>query len=194
VLGCIMLGQFHGAQFRRSPYADRWQGEFGTTVLQQAYEDTPVFSTAEMALLMDIYQGLLDLVMRERLIRQGNLDLILPVIRRLEDNLSWSPTLEEAAEYIGRSPSSLTRQFRNITGKSFKKYLVRHKLDQADRMMREQPRKPLNEIAWELGYQDPLYFSRLYKKYRSRTPRQSRDEWRRREEVFMQPRAGSDNS
>lgn len=188
ILGCIMLGQFRRQSAKGSPYSDLWKKTLRNERLDAAYEETPLFPDRKIPLLMDLYQTLLDILSRERLIRHRDFDLIFPVTSRLELEPSWNPNLSEAAEAIGRSTSSVSRMFKNITGNSFKKYLIDYKMNQAERIMVDHPRKPLKEIAWELGYGDPLYFSRLFKGFWGISPRELREKRLQESESFFQSR------
>lgn len=188
ILGCIMLGQFRRKSAGESPYSGIWRERFGNSRLVEAYEETPEFSDRKIPVLMDIYQTLLDILSRERMIRHRDFDLILPITRRLEEEPRWNPSLSEAAKAVGRSTSSTTRLFKKITGKSFKNYLVELKMNQAERIMIDFPRKPVKEIAWELGYGDPLYFSRLFKKQLNLSPRELREKRLQESERFFQSR------
>ena len=43
-------------------------------------------------------------------------------------------------------------------------FLTGIRLDRAKTLMSEEPDMPIRDIALSVGYEDPLYFSRLFKK------------------------------
>jgi len=184
-LGCIMLGQFRKEFLNRkdqdqpetSPYLEPWIQKFGDQRLEQAYQNTPIYRDDKIPVLLELYQVILDFITREKMIRHRDFDLIRPVLELLEKQHSAQPSLQDAAHMIGRSPSSVSRLFKNITGKSYQNWLIQFKLEQAESLMLQKTKRPLSEIAWELGYQDPLYFSRLFKKHRGSSPR----EWKKKQ-------------
>ena len=88
-------------------------------------------------------------------------------------------SLEAAAGMIGRSASTVTRIFKKVTGQSFKQYLVGQRLGMAAMQLKSRPNAPVTEIAISVGYDDPLYFSRLYSRTVGRSPRAYRASIRR---------------
>jgi AraC-like DNA-binding protein len=83
-----------------------------------------------------------------------------------KDHLS----LDEASELVHSSKSTVSHLFKKITGKSFKRYQIELKLDRAQRDLRTIPGITVSKVAYSLGYTDPLYFSRLYKKHKRIAP------------------------
>jgi two-component system response regulator YesN len=69
-----------------------------------------------------------------------------------------------------RSPSTVTRLFKKLTGQSFKQYQLSFRLRRAATLMAESPDCPIAEIAPAVGFDDPLYFSRLFRKYTGQSP------------------------
>jgi AraC-like DNA-binding protein len=64
----------------------------------------------------------------------------------------------------GRSPSTVSRLFKKITGRSFKQYQVWFRIEQACSLLVSMPNRPIMEIAEAVGFDDSLYFSRLFSK------------------------------
>jgi YesN/AraC family two-component response regulator len=46
------------------------------------------------------------------------------------------------------------------------------KFDKAEEYFQASPHLKVGEVAEKIGYDDPLYFSRIYKKYRKISPSQ----------------------
>jgi AraC family transcriptional regulator of arabinose operon len=84
-------------------------------------------------------------------------------------------TVRDAAAQIGRSPSSLSHLFKKLTGNGFRQFQITRKIEEADRLLQTFPQMPIKEIAERLGFQDPLYFSRLYRRHRDQSPSAKRD-------------------
>lgn len=173
-LGCIMLGQFRRAGMEASPYQREWDAAIGDGRLVDAFRSSPSFNEETIRLLMETYRFLLGLIARERMIRNRDYDPLMPLIDRLDREPAWSPTLEEACALCARSPSSLNRLCKKATGMAFKPFVIERKLARADQYLHQFPDKTITEIAGELGYDDPLYFSRLYKRRRGISPRRMR--------------------
>ncbi len=66
------------------------------------------------------------------------------------------------------------RPFYSVEGG--KQSFLSFKLAHADVLLKTQSEMTIKQIAEAVGYDDPLYFSRLYKKYRGITPSAIRTE------------------
>lgn len=80
-------------------------------------------------------------------------------------------TIAELAGRLAISPVTLERLFRRHTGKSPKRYLYELKMETA----REQLRRggcSVQEAAFQVGYEDPLAFSRAFRNYAGCSPRE----------------------
>jgi AraC-like DNA-binding protein len=175
LVGYVMLGQFRSeAAPEQSPYAERWEAEKGNSDLQKAYEETTVFPEAKIETLLSMFRHLMEFMVGGQLIHHKDYDLIQPVIDRIQDHPDQELLLEEAAKLVGRSPSTVSRIFKKVTGRSFKQYQVNYRLEKAAARLLAKPNCPVAEIAMEVGYDDPLYFSRVFKKQYKCSPSEYR--------------------
>ena len=173
--GYVMLGQFRSeAAPAVSPYAARWQEEQGSTALQHEYERTAVFPEDKIETLLSMFRHLLEFIIESHLIRHRDYDLLNPVIERIHRHPETELSLQEAGRLMGRSPSTVTRLFRRVTGSSFKQYQTTFKMKQAATLLIQTPSRPVAEIARQLGYDDPLYFSRAFRRHYGCAPTQYR--------------------
>jgi len=171
LVGYVMMGQFRSeAAPGRSPYADQWEIEQGNGRLQQEYELTAVFPEHKIKTLLSMFQHLLQFIMESHLIRHKDYDLIEPVIKRIHTRPEAAFSLQNAAKLVGRSPSALTRLFKKVTGCSFKQYQTMYRMEQAAHLLKSMPARPVADIAQSLGYDDPLYFSRAFRRQHGCAP------------------------
>ncbi len=169
--GYVMLGQFRSETApRRSPYEAAWQAAAGSTALQEAYEQTPVFPEAKIETLLSMFRHLLEFIVGSRMIRHRDYDLIEPVVEAIQQHPERELPLAAAAALVGRSPSTVSRIFKKITGLSFKQYQVNYRLEQAAAQLRARPNAPVADIAQRAGYEDALYFSRVFHRKYGRSP------------------------
>jgi len=169
--GYVMIGQFRSQEAPKiSPYADRWNETQGGHQLQQAFSESPVFPEEKIETLLAMFQKIIELIMRSHLIHHKDYDLIEPIIEQIEQHPEAPLNLQDAARISGRSPSTVTRLFKKLTGQSFKQYQVAFRLQKAAEKMIGNPNRPISEIAVEVGFNDPLYFSRLFRKHMGRSP------------------------
>ena len=76
-----------------------------------------------------------------------------------DDQLS----LQDAAEHVCVSPSHLSKVFSQETGQTFIEFIMETRIRKAMELLHSSNAKSY-EIAYQVGYQDPHYFSNLFKK------------------------------
>ncbi|WP_068793398.1 AraC family transcriptional regulator [Brevibacillus laterosporus] len=91
------------------------------------------------------------------------------VIMYMQKHYSESITLESLAETLNYSVPHLSALFKKETGHSLIHYLIRIRMDKAASLLVETD-ATLREIAVSVGYEDPYYFGRLFKKYKGVSP------------------------
>jgi len=78
-------------------------------------------------------------------------------------------TLEEVAEHVELSPYYFSKLFKDRFGMTFIDYLTEVRIEKAKQAMNDE-RKSLKEICFLVGYNDPNYFSRVFKKWTGVSP------------------------
>lgn len=92
----------------------------------------------------------------------------------VESNLSDAAfTIEQLCKLVFMSHSQLHRKLDALTGCSPNKFIRMIRLAKAKEMLRE-PKNTISTIAYECGFNDPAYFSRVFKQEHGETPQ----EWR----------------
>ncbi|MCQ6557219.1 AraC family transcriptional regulator [Paenibacillus mendelii] len=100
----------------------------------------------------------------------------------IQEHYAESITLESLAEVLNYSVPHLSAMFKQKTGFSPIGYLIRIRIDKAATLLVETD-ATLREIAASVGYQDPYYFGRLFKKYRGVSPDRFRTRERKKHET-----------
>ncbi len=171
IAGYVMIGQFRSQEApAESPYAARWQEKQGDNALQEAFSESPVFPEEKIETLLAMFRQLVELIIRSQLIHHKDHDLIEPVIEQIRQHPEIPLPLEEAARMSGRSPSTVTRLFKKITGQSFKQYQVTFRMQRAAELLLDRPNRPVADIAAAIGFDDPFYFSRQFHKHIGKSP------------------------
>nr|WP_245249313.1 AraC family transcriptional regulator [Vagococcus allomyrinae] len=96
-------------------------------------------------------------------------------IRYLNEHLSESISLVELATYLNISQSYLSSIYNKYLNTSPIDYLIQIRIEQACRYLKMTDLK-IYEIAKKVGYQDPYYFSRIFKKITGFTPKNYRQQ------------------
>lgn len=86
-----------------------------------------------------------------------------PILAYIHENSREPITLKQMAERAGLSISHLSTLFKEQTGLSPMDYFIRYRMQRACALLKFDSRS-VQEIAYEVGYEDPYYFSRLFKK------------------------------
>ena len=94
----------------------------------------------------------------------------------MEEQSSSSWTLQDYASAIGTSPHRLDLAAKSILGKSVKQAILDRRLLEAKRLLRFTIRT-IEDIGYSLGFEDPSYFSRFFRRMTGLSP----SAWRAKE-------------
>jgi YesN/AraC family two-component response regulator len=171
LIGFLMIGQFRtSTQPLNLSINNKWKKVAGNDELCQAFEATPYYSNKNTEYILKLFNILVDYILYQHMIELYGNNSIQPLMNFMQIHMEENLDLSEGAKILMQSKSSLAHKFKNTTGKSFKRYQIDLKLDKADEYFKKQPEMTIREVAYRLGYQDPYYFSRLYKKHRGQSP------------------------
>jgi len=95
------------------------------------------------------------------------------ILMFLSDHLTESLTIAEMAKYCNLSKTYFIRKFQKKYGYSPLVYFNRLKIESACQLLLVSKRN-VKEIAFALGFNDPLYFSRLFQKVMGTSPTEYR--------------------
>lgn len=87
----------------------------------------------------------------------------------IELHLFTNLSLDEIAKLCSMSLSSFKRFFRESFDDSPRHYILTKRLDKAKQMLKN-PNLSISDIAYEIGFNDPQYFTRLFKKHQEVSP------------------------
>ncbi len=110
-------------------------------------------------------------------IEEEAFELVCNLQKRFETDYSSHYTLELLAREYGVSPSSLSHQFKRITGSSVMGYLNSCRLASAKNYL-SKTKMSVGEIVDLCGFSDSSNFSRTFKKLNGMSPSQFREKYR----------------
>jgi pyruvate-formate lyase/AraC-like DNA-binding protein len=102
-------------------------------------------------------------------VKGTTVDKILNIIEMINLNYKEKITLDSLASTAHMSKYSFIRHFKNYTGYTPIDYLIRVRIQRAKEIM-ERGNATVKAVALEVGYDNPFYFSRLFKKYEGISP------------------------
>lgn len=88
---------------------------------------------------------------------------LLVVIKYMADNLHRPLSVTEVAQHSCLSPSRLGHLFSAKFGKSIVRWREEQRIQFASNLL-QLSNRPVKQIAAEVGYEDPLYFSRVFRR------------------------------
>ncbi len=92
----------------------------------------------------------------------------------IQRNYRHPLTLAQVAHHVALSPNYLAGLFKKQFGLTIIDYLTETRIEQAKQLLAETEKK-VAEVADEVGYHSPYYFSRAFKKAVGRSPKAYRD-------------------
>ena len=110
-----------------------------------------------------VTQGMIDPAPSEIVITSLDEKLIEKAIKYVEDNMSRTElSVEELSRELGMSRVHLYKKLLQITGKTPIEFIRVIRLKRAEQLLRES-QLHVSEVAFEVGFNNPKYFSRYFK-------------------------------
>ena len=100
--------------------------------------------------------------------------LITKALSYIRENFKNDITLEDVSQYVNISPHYFSKLFKDETGENFIDFLTNLRISTAKELIKNSVMS-VKEICYEIGYGDPNYFSRIFKKIVGLTPTEYRD-------------------
>ncbi len=126
------------------------------------------------ALSLQVGELIIYLAQRIKENRDGQTKMVVQKAKEIiEQDYTSQLSLENVAFSVNVSPFYLSRVFREEVGVGFVEYLTKIRLEKALELLAQGI--SVKECCFSVGYNDPNYFSRLFKKHYNLTPTQYRD-------------------
>lgn len=87
----------------------------------------------------------------------------------IENNLTDHPTISQVAEALAVNTNGLYHIVKHYSGLSPKEFIINRLITEARRRLYYIKGSSVKDLAFELGFNDPEYFSRLFKKVTGKT-------------------------
>ncbi|MBW7456070.1 helix-turn-helix domain-containing protein, partial [Paenibacillus sepulcri] len=83
--------------------------------------------------------------------------------------------LQRLAEHVHLTPSYLSKLFKGETGETITDFAISVRIHHAKRLLREEHGLKTYEVGERVGYPDPAYFTKVFKRMTGKTPKEYRD-------------------
>ncbi|MFZ5968489.1 MAG: response regulator [Bacillota bacterium] len=99
--------------------------------------------------------------------------LISQAIKYIHEKYHENISLDDVAKEMNMSYHYFSKFFKESVGKNFVDYLTDLRIEKSKEMLKD-PAISVKEICYEIGYSDPNYFSKIFKKVTGMTPTEYR--------------------
>lgn len=106
-------------------------------------------------------------------VNNSTLDKINIACSYIMENCEQELTLESVADYIGFSSCYFSRIFKQATGYNFVEYLTLQRVKRAQALLSDS-NLAITDISYQAGFKSISTFNRVFKQYRSCSPREYR--------------------
>lgn len=96
-------------------------------------------------------------------------NLISKANKIIENRFSEDLTLDDISKELSISPQYFSKLYKDEMGVNFKEQLTKIRIEYAKKLIKGQ-KHSIKDICYMSGYNDPNYFSRIFKKYQGITP------------------------
>lgn len=96
-------------------------------------------------------------------------DTIQQIKQYIIDHAHEDISLDAIGRVVGLSPIYISKIFKEQLGVNYITFLTECRIEKAKKLMRD-PEKSLKEITFDVGYHDPNYFSKVFKKMCNTSP------------------------
>ena len=129
-----------------------------------------VSTLSSMGLAAGSTSGKVDISPQEIVITDRDEQLIKKVMTWLEENVSDADvTVDQLATYVGMGRTSMYNKIKGLTGKSPVELIQDFRLEKATYYLKS-GQYSVSETSYKVGFSDPGYFSRTFKKHFGMTP------------------------
>ena len=106
--------------------------------------------------------------------QESSSSLVNRSLEYIKENFTKELSLDDVSKRVSISPYYFSKIFKEEVGTNFVEYLTKLRIDYACELLREKEYS-IKEICIMVGYSDPNYFSRIFKKWIGETPSDYRE-------------------
>ena len=107
--------------------------------------------------------------------KESSLSVIEKAKSYINDHFQKDISLDEVSKEVNVSPYYFSKLFKEETGQNYIEYMTEIRINKAKELLSQGNETSMKEICISCGYQDPNYFSRIFKKTVGLTPTEYRE-------------------
>ncbi|MCL6458335.1 MAG: response regulator [Gorillibacterium sp.] len=135
--------------------------------LPQLFSDWEAYSQAFLSWVQTQFRVLKDTNQENRVVEN--------IKSFIHEHYTEELELHQLAEVVYLTPSYLSKMFRTKTGETITDYIISVRMEQAKKLLCAEYGLKTYEVGQKVGYSDPAYFNKVFKKVVGLTPKEYRD-------------------
>lgn len=163
-IGFFIVGQFSTRSAIPSSVLKKTKSPDEQNKLKKAFSEVTSHKEERLKSIIKLLEITTQYVIDKRILSIKRNLLTDKVHEYLMKDLSSNPTAEETAAAVNMSTSSINKALKQIKGISFRQYSNEIRLETARIYLEKDPQMTVSEAALKVGIEDPLYFSRIFKR------------------------------
>ncbi len=125
-----------------------------------------VINAEELEEVIEVIRSFIKNLMEENTLnRVDNAELLIKkAVQYIADHYDKKISLDDIAGYVGISKYYFSVLFKKEMDTTFSSYLNSVRIEKAKQLLKN-PQATINDVTYEVGFNDPQYFSKTFKKY-----------------------------
>jgi len=99
--------------------------------------------------------------------------ILMPALHYVHEHLHEKVKESDVAAMCNMTPFKFSRYFKSCYGITFQEYLINTRMEKATKLL-VNPNVMVADVAYQVGFKDPSYFTRAFKKVKGVSPRDCR--------------------
>ncbi len=142
------------------------------------YDDTleKIHHSSSMLELKNWLDDILDSIYDNPAVSRRYSDLVKSAIDIISSDYPKDLSLKTVAETLHINPVYLGQLFKKETERSFSQFLNQTRIKKGQYLLLNS-NKPINEVGYDIGYNNPTYFFKMFRKLNGLTPKEFREKY-----------------
>lgn len=180
----MVFGQFRMQDALPQYLIEEWvSAGFEAGLLEKAFLDRPLVSEEKLHKLVSIFEQTVAYLLSSGRIALRKPALLEAIQLYIDQHISEEIAIGDVAEAVFRSGSAVSHAVKRELGISFKQLLTERRISAFQQLIISNPSMSIKECCRMVGYEDALYFSRLFHKKTGMAPSEFVRKFRKRAEL-----------